>query len=87
MAYPCSPLASPRLLAQMRINTMDYIEKLDKIDAHLAEHPTDYQAVVARLRTISDAYEHQLYERKIARLKRVAEIRERLKGEDNAKER
>lgn len=65
---------------------MNYLEKLDNLDRHIEEHPSDYQAVIARLKTASDAYEHQLYLRKIARLKRVAEIRQKLEGEDNGKE-
>lgn len=54
---------------------MDYAKKLEALDKHISEHPTDYQAVIARLKTRSDAIEHQLYLRKIARLKRVAEYR------------
>ena len=54
---------------------MDYAKKLEALDRHISEHPTDYQAVIARLKTRSDAIEHQLYLRKIERLKRVAEYR------------
>ena len=54
---------------------MDYGKKLEALDKHISEHPTDYQAVIARLKTRSDAIEHQLYLRKIERLKRVAEYR------------
>lgn len=54
---------------------MDYNERLAKLDKHIAEHPKDYQASIARLKTYSDAVEHQMYLRKIARLKRVAEFR------------
>lgn len=54
---------------------MDYVSKLKRLDRHLAEHPTDYQAVIARLKTRSDAIEHQMYLRRIERLKRVAEYR------------
>lgn len=54
---------------------MDYAKKLEALDKHISEHPTDYQAVIARLKTRSDAIEHQLYLRKIERLKRVAEYR------------
>lgn len=56
---------------------MDYTERLQKLDKHIAEHPTDYQAVIARLKTRSDAIEHQMYLKKIERLKRVAEFRRR----------
>ncbi len=54
---------------------MDYISKLKRIDTHLAEHPKDYQAQISRMKTYSDAIEHEMYLRKIARLKRVAEFR------------
>lgn len=54
---------------------MDYTEKLKRLDKHIEEHPTDYQAVIARMKTKSDAIEHQMYLRKIKRLKRVAEYR------------
>lgn len=54
---------------------MDYNKKLEKLDKHLAENPKDYQSVIARLKTYSDAVEHEQHKRKIARLKRVAEYR------------
>ena len=56
---------------------MDYTKKLEQIDRHLAEHPKDYQASIARLKTFSDAVEHQMYLKKVERLKRVAEYRRR----------
>lgn len=58
-----------------RRGKMDYIKKLERIDRHLAEHPTDYQASIARLKTYSDAVEHQMHKKKVERLKRVAEYR------------
>ena len=54
---------------------MDHIKKLKQLDKHLAEHPTDYQAVISRIKTYSDAVEHQLYLRRIERLKKVAKYR------------
>ena len=54
---------------------MDYIERLERLDRHILEHPTDYQAVIGRLKCYSDAVEHQMHLRKIERLKRVAEFR------------
>ncbi len=59
---------------------MDYYDKLDRLDKHLQEHPKDYQAVISRMKTYSDAVEHQQYLRKIARLKRLAEIRRKRNG-------
>ena len=64
---------------------MDYLEKLQALDEHLAEHPKDYQASISRLKTYSDAVEHQMYLRKIERLKRVADFRKRGQDEDNTK--
>ena len=55
--------------------TMDYIKKLEQIDKHLADHPKDYQARIAQLKTHSDAIEHELYLRRIAKLKKVAKYR------------
>ena len=54
---------------------MDYFRKLEQIDKHLADHPKDYQAVIARLKTYSDAVEHGLYLRRIERLKKVEKYR------------
>ena len=54
---------------------MDYNERLDALERHLATHPKDYQASIARLKTYSDAVEHQMHLRKVERLKRVAEFR------------
>lgn len=60
----------------------DYIKKLEQIDRHLAEHPKDYQASIARLKAYSDAVEHQMYLKRIARLKRVAEFRREQNNEE-----
>lgn len=60
---------------------MDYSERLENLDKHIAEHPKDYQAVIARLKVRSDAIEHQMYLRKISRLRRVAEYRRQYGGE------
>lgn len=53
----------------------DYEERLKDLDRHLADHPKDYQAQIARLKTRSDAIEHKRYLKKIERLKKVAEYR------------
>lgn len=54
---------------------MDYIEKLDKLDKHIAKNPKDYQAVISRLKTRSDAIDYARKQKMDMRLKRVAEIR------------
>lgn len=65
---------------------MDYQARLKKIDAHLEAHPTDYQSVIARLKLRSDAIEHEMYRRKIFRLKRLNEVRRQLREIENGKE-
>lgn len=58
---------------------MDYNKKLARIDKHLADHPKDYQSVIARMKTYSDAIEHELYKKRVYRLKRLAEVRRQLR--------
>lgn len=65
---------------------MDYIEKLNRMDEHLRENPHDYQTVISRLKTASDAYEHELRQRRNVRLKRLHEVRRQLKEIENGKE-
>lgn len=54
---------------------MNYEEKLERMDRHLAEHPKDYQTVIARLKTYSDAVEHERKKRIQMRLANVAKYR------------
>lgn len=61
---------------------MDYIRKLEQIDKHLMEHPKDYQAVIARMKTYSNAVEHEMYLRKVQRLKKLAEYRREAYGDE-----
>lgn len=63
---------------------MDYEKRLEALDRHIEEHPKDYQAVIGRMKVYSDSVEHEMYLRKIARLKRVAEFRRR-KNEQECK--
>ena len=58
---------------------MDYAERIERLNEHIREHPKDYQAVIAMLKTKSDAYEHTMHLRRIERLQRVAEIRKQRK--------
>ena len=59
---------------------MDYIKKLEQIDRHLAEHPKDYQAVIAKMKTYSDAVEHEMYLKRVERMKKVAKYRREYYG-------
>ena len=60
---------------------MDYIERLDRMDKHLAEHPHDYQTVIARMKTYSDAVEHERRKAINERLAKVATYRRMLDGD------
>lgn len=68
----------------LRKKTMDYIEKLDKMDEHLTRHPHDYQTVIARLKLASDIYDHQVDKIRQMRLERLAEIKRQMREEDEA---
>ncbi len=54
---------------------MDYIKKLERMDAHLKEHPKDYQTVISRLKTYSKAVDYERRRRINERLKNVAKYR------------
>lgn len=58
---------------------MDFEKKLSILDEHLREHPHDYQAVISRMKVQSDAYEHEIYKRRIGRLARLSEIKKQRK--------
>lgn len=64
---------------------MDYLERLDRMDEHLKKHPHDYQTVIARLKLVSDIYDHQVEKKRNERLRRLSEIKKRLREEDEAK--
>lgn len=59
---------------------MEYTEQLKRLDEHLLKHPKDYQARIARMKTYSNAVEHEMYLRKIARLKKIAKYRRERNG-------
>lgn len=61
---------------------MEYIEKLERLDRHLSEHPHDYQSVISRMKLASDIYDHEQERRRHARRKSLAEIKRRLEEED-----
>lgn len=60
---------------------MDYIEKLNRLDKHIQDNPKDYQAVIARLKTRSDAIDHCRKHKLNMRLKYVAEIKRKYEQE------
>ena len=63
---------------------MDYVKKLDRMDEHLKRHPHDYQTVIARFKTASEAYDYVKKKQRDERLKRLAEIKKKLREEDEA---
>ena len=60
---------------------MEYIDKLKRLDDHIKRHPKDYQSKIAWMKTYSDAVEHELYLRRVERLKKVAEYRRKYGSE------
>lgn len=64
---------SPPIIAERR--NMDYIEKIEKLETHLMEHPSDCQAVISLLKTRSKAIEHRDRQMLAERLKRISEIK------------
>lgn len=52
--------------------------KSEKIAEHLKTHPTDYQSVISLYKARSKEIEKRIGARRIERLKRIAEWRERL---------
>lgn len=54
---------------------MDYIDKLKRLDDHIRRHPKDYQSVISRMKTFSDAVEHEMYLKRIERIKKVERYR------------
>ena len=61
---------------------MDYATKLKRMDEHINAHPHDHQTVIARLKLASEAYDYEVKRKRDARLKRLAEIKQKLREED-----
>lgn len=68
----------------LRKKTMDYVKKIQRMDEHLRQHPHDYQTVIARLKLASKAVDYEYHKVSCMRLKRLAEIKKRLREEDKA---
>ena len=54
---------------------MDYIDKLKRLDDHIRRHPKDYQSKIAWMKTYSNAVEHEMYLKRIERIKKVERYR------------
>lgn len=72
--------APPSVEGERGKRKMDYKEKLEKIDRHIAEHPKDYQSVIARMKTFSDAVDNDIHNRRVARMKKVMKY---MRGEED----
>ena len=55
-------------------------ERLQKLENHVREHPTDYQSVIALYKLRSDNYSRQMKQRQIAKLRKIAKYRRELNG-------
>ena len=55
-------------------------ERLQKLENHVREHPTDYQSVIALYKLRSDNYSRQMKQRQIAKLRKIAKYRRKLNG-------
>ena len=63
-----------------------HIEKVERLENHLKEHPTDYQTVIALLKAKSDLIEHAQYLKSVEKKKRIAEVRRQRKEIHDAKQ-
>lgn len=61
----------------------DYEGKMEKLKVHLAEHPADYQAVIALVKANSDRIDREMYLANVAQLKKLAHYR-RLYNEERS---
>lgn len=64
---------------------MDYETRLRKMDEHLSNHPHDYQTVIARMKTYSEAVDADIRRAQNIRLARLAEVRRQRKERRDAK--
>lgn len=56
-------------------------EKIVRLAKHVEDHPCDYQSKISLLKMRSDQIAWELEQRKIARLRKIAECRRILDGE------
>lgn len=60
---------------------MDYTKVITRVEQHLQKHPSDYQSVISLFKLRSKAIDQRIEQRKVAKLKRIAECRRRLNEE------
>lgn len=56
-------------------------DRLMRLENHVANHPTDYQSVIALLKLRSEALEKKRKQSQIEHLRKVAKYRRMLNGE------
>lgn len=54
---------------------MNYEKKMERLKTHIAEHPTDYQAVISLIKTNSDRIASEIRHREIDAVRKIAEYR------------
>lgn len=52
-----------------------YEERVEKLKKHLRANPHDYQAQIGLLKARSDAIDHDIYLKQIAKKKKIAEAK------------
>lgn len=58
-------------------------DRLRRLENHVANHPTDYQSVIALLKLRSEAIDKERQKAKIERLRKIAKYRRMLNGESS----
>lgn len=57
---------------------MDYKNAIKRVEQHLKEHPSDYQSVISLLKLRSKKIDKDIEQRRIDKMKRIAECRRKL---------
>lgn len=65
---------------------MDYEQRIADMENHLAEHPKDYQTVIALLKMKSKKIEHDMKDIRNQKLQKVAHARAMLKAKEEQNE-
>ena len=66
---------------------MELEEKLVRLHAHVQEHPTDYQSVIAEMKMYSKYIEHERKQTENERRREVARIRKRRREHEEQRQR
>lgn len=55
-------------------------ERLERLSEHIREHPSDYQAVISFYKLRSKEIEHEIWLKRIPKLRLIAKCRRKLNG-------